>query len=130
LWFLLSVIFALLPTAGQYLNGRQTAGFHQPGFWAWVSKAQLYVVSMGLAVAAIGEALMHLWKSNQSFRLILVTISNVLIMLISAYLAPTADSEKKIDAIVGQQSLVIFFAALITSGCSTWLCVKEVGSGE
>lgn len=127
LWFLLSVVFALLPTGGQYLNGRQTQGFHQPGFWEWVSRAQLYVVAMGLAVAAVGESLMHLWKSNQSFRLILVTISNVLIMLVAAYLAPTADSDKKIEAVVGQQSLVMFVTVLVTSGISTWLCVKEVG---
>ncbi|MEW2388451.1 hypothetical protein AB0933_08835 [Streptomyces venezuelae] len=127
LWFFLSVVFALLPTGGQYLNGRQTEGFHQPGFWEWVSRAQLYLVSMGLAVAAVGEALMHLWKSNQSFRLILVTITNLLIMLIAAYLAPGADSDKKIEAVVGQQSLVMFITVLVTSGLSTWLCVKEVG---
>ncbi|MET7297248.1 hypothetical protein ABZS79_35065 [Streptomyces griseoloalbus] len=127
LWFFLSVVFALLPTGGQYLNGRQTEGFHQPSLWEWVSRAQLYLVSMGLAVAAVGEALMHLWKSNQSFRLILVTITNMLIMLIAAYLAPGADSDKKIEAVVGQQSLVMFITVLVTSGVSTWLCVKEVG---
>ncbi|MBO8185960.1 hypothetical protein [Streptomyces spirodelae] len=127
LWLLLSVVFALLPTGGQYLNGRQTEGFHQPGFWEWVSRAQLYVVSMGLAVAAVGEALMHLWKSNQSFRLILVTVTNVLIMLFAAYLAPGGDSDKKIEAVVGQQSLVMFITVLVTSGISTWLCVTEVG---
>lgn len=129
LWFALSVIFALLPTIGQYLNGRQTAGFHQPGLMEWVSKAQLYIVSMGLAVTALGEALMHLRKA-QSFRLVLVTIGNVLILAIATYLAPTADSDTTIKAVVGQQSLVIFIAALVTSGCSTWLCSSGVGVDE
>ncbi|CAM5498931.1 hypothetical protein [Streptomyces canus] len=125
-WFLLSVVFALLPTGGQYLNDRQMAGPHDVDHWVWIGRAQLYLVSMGLAVSAIGEALMVL-KKKHSFGLIMVSFFNMLIMLFAAYLAPGADSDKKIDSVVGQQSLIMFAAALLTSGASTFLCVEEDG---
>ncbi|MFH8405272.1 hypothetical protein ACH4FX_10925 [Streptomyces sp. NPDC018019] len=123
------MIFALLPTVGQYLNGRQTVGFHQPSFMEWVSKAQLYIVSMGLTVTALGEALLQLRKM-QSFKLLLVTILNVLILSIATFLAPNADSESTIKAVVGEQSLWLFGGALLASGCSTWMCATGAGERE
>lgn len=123
-WFALSVLAGLIPTISQYLNGRQTAGFQQPSFWEWVSRAQLYPVAMTLAIASVGEALMQLRKKH-SFRLILVIINNLVVTLFATILVPTTDSADKIKEVVGQQSLMVFIAALLGSGLCTWICATQ-----
>ncbi|MEU9603721.1 hypothetical protein [Streptomyces sp. NPDC048057] len=122
MWLVFAVIFAVLPTAIQYLNGRQTVGYEAPGFLEMASKAQLYLVAMGLTAQALGQAIGHLLKAA-SFRLALITVANALVLVVAALLASTADGPDKIASVVGQQSLMLFVAALLSAGSSTWICV-------
>ncbi|MEW1546850.1 hypothetical protein [Streptomyces tsukubensis] len=122
MWLVFAVIFAVLPTGIQYLNGRQTVGYEAPGFLEMASKAQLYLVAMGLTAQALGQAIGHLLKSA-SFRLAMITVANALVLAVAALLASTADGPDKIASVVGQQSLMVFVAALLSAGSSTWICV-------
>ncbi|WP_086867436.1 hypothetical protein [Streptomyces viridochromogenes] len=124
MWFLFAVVFAVLPTLGQYLSGRQMEGYVQPGFFVLASKAQLYVVSMGLAASALGQALWQMKLGNFPSGLVPASVGNVLILAVTTYLAATADGESMNATAVGQQSTVILLATLLTAGTSTYLCER------
>ncbi|MFA7763762.1 hypothetical protein ACGFNX_32725 [Streptomyces sp. NPDC048723] len=123
-WLVSSVLFALMPTLIQFLAGRQTAGYVQPEFLEMASKAQLYLVSIGVTIQALVQALMELRKSGNG-KLINLSLMNLIILAAAIFLASTADSNDALKTVVGYQSLCLFIAALVSSGRSTWICAKE-----
>ncbi|MET9434411.1 hypothetical protein [Streptomyces sp. NPDC006551] len=123
-WLVSSVLFALMPTLIQFLAGRQTAGYVQPDFMEMMSRAQLYLVSIGITIQALVQALMELRKSGAP-TLVNLSLANLIILAAAIFLASTADGTDALKSVVGQQSLILFLTALAASGRSTWICAKE-----
>ncbi|MFC5216156.1 hypothetical protein [Streptomyces coerulescens] len=124
MWFLFAVIFAVLPTLGEWLNSRQFKEPTHAGFFELAARADLYVVSMGLAASAISQALM---RKRGSFPPALKFWSsvNVLALALTAFLAATADSSEMDPRTVGSQSFIILISTLVSAGSSTYICERE-----
>ncbi|MFD9105195.1 hypothetical protein ACFVZN_29515 [Streptomyces virginiae] len=122
-WMLGSVLFALTPTLIQYFAGRQTAGYVQPELTEMMSRAQLYLVSAGIAIQAIIQALIELRKRG-AFRLIVLCLFNLIILVFALFLSSSADGPNAVKSVVGEQSAWLFFWAFVCAGSSTWICVK------
>ncbi|MFD4739679.1 hypothetical protein ACFWNQ_20265 [Streptomyces virginiae] len=123
-WFASSILFALMPTFIQVLAGRQTAGYVQPEFLELLSRAQLYMVCIGITIQAAVQALQEMRKKG-SAQLAILCLLNLIIMFIATLLASTADGPTTIKPMVGQQSMFLFIGAMLVSGSTTWICSKE-----
>ncbi|UQI46719.1 hypothetical protein M1P56_21380 [Streptomyces sp. HU2014] len=125
-WFLFAVIFAVLPTLGEFLSGLQQKVHEKVGIFELASKADLYVVAMGLAASSVAQALMH-EHENKKFPSALKFwfAMNVFTIALTAFLAATAKGPEVDAVVLGKQSLCILLATLIFAGSSTYLCERE-----
>jgi hypothetical protein len=125
MWFVFAVIFAVLPTFTQYLQELQKKNHHLPGLFELASQADLYIVCMGLTASAIGQSFMRPQAKKQG-ALLFWTVFNVVDLAVVTFLAAGAN-DKNIDKIaMGQQSLVLLIATLISTGCATYICELEL----
>ncbi|MEU0839518.1 hypothetical protein ABZ370_08610 [Streptomyces sp. NPDC005962] len=125
MWFVFAVIFAILPTFTQFLQEQQQKNHETPGLYELASRADLYIVCMGLTAAAIGQVLMP--DQKRGGPLIFWTVFNVVDLAVVTFLAAGSDDEGIDKAAMGQQSLILLIATLISTGWSTYLCELESG---
>lgn len=120
-WFLMAVVFAMLPTLGQHVSGLQRMDYTNPGLFVLAAKADLFVVSMGLAA----QALVQCYDRSRSEALNLWSLVNVLVLAFTTYLAATANADGVSETRVGIQSLIILGFTLVSAGRTTYLCELE-----
>ncbi|MFD6548462.1 hypothetical protein [Streptomyces sp. NPDC058398] len=125
-WFMGAVVFALLPPIAQLFQEMSLKGHHTPGFFQFCARADLYIVSMGLAASAIAQAHMRA-RSVPSFWNFL----NIIVLFFATFLGAGAD-DKNIDPLVlGRNSFLLLIATLISAGTTTYLSERQPGdSGE
>lgn len=120
-WFLLAVFFAVIPTLGQHISGMQRTDYHSPGLLVLAARADLFVVSMGLAA----NALVQSYDRARSEALNFWGLVNVLVLAFTTYLAATSSGEGVSESRVGTQSLIILGITLVSAGRTTYLCERE-----
>lgn len=123
-WFASSILFALMPTFIQVLAGMQTRGYVQPEFLELLSRAQLYMVCIGITIQAAVQALQEMRKKG-SAQLAILCLINLIIMFMATLLASTSDGPETLKHMVGLQSGFLFLGAMLVSGSTTWTCSKE-----
>lgn len=127
LWFVFAVIFAVLPTVARFLQGLTQRGHQNPGLYELASRADLYIVCMGLTATAIGQALMRT-EGKMPRALKLWSVFNIVVLALVTFLAAGTDTSGVDQVALGQQSLILLGATLISTGWTTYLCELEVSS--
>ncbi|PBC86211.1 hypothetical protein SAMN05428945_6253 [Streptomyces sp. 2224.1] len=124
MWFVFAVIFAVLPTFAKFMQGLTQKGHHNPSFYELASRADLYIVCMGLTATAIGQVQMHKRKKTPKM-LKIWNVFNICMLALVTFLAAGSDGPNVDKEALGQQSLILLVATLIGTGCSTYLCELE-----
>ncbi|MCI3276286.1 hypothetical protein [Streptomyces cylindrosporus] len=125
MWFAFAVLFAVLPTLGEFLSTRQKNGPHKFDFFELAARADLYVVAMGLAASALAQTLMRTKNSVTPPVLKFCGAVNILILALTALLAATSNGSDMNSKTVGQQSLILLITTLLSCGSSTYICELE-----
>ncbi|GGX29224.1 hypothetical protein GCM10010383_69800 [Streptomyces lomondensis] len=110
-----------MPTLGQHVSGMQKTDYQNPGLYVLAAKADLFVVSMGLAA----NALVQSYDRERSEALNFWGIVNVLVLAFTTFLAATANADGVNEARVGFQSLIVLGITLVSAGRTTYLCERE-----
>ncbi|MEU4893508.1 hypothetical protein AB0B12_35400 [Streptomyces sp. NPDC044780] len=125
-WFMGAVVFALLPPVAQLFQEMSLKHHETPGFFEFCARADLYIVSMGLAASAIAQA--HMRAQNvPSFWNFL----NIIVLFFATFLGAGADDKNIDPEVLGRNSFLLLIATLISAGTTTYLSEREpTDSGE
>ncbi|MEU6702463.1 hypothetical protein [Streptomyces wuyuanensis] len=124
MWFVFAVIFAVLPTVARFLQDLTQKKHENPGLFELASRADLYIVCMGLTATAIGQALMRT-EGKMPGALKFWSVFNIVMLALVTFLAAGTDQQGVDVHALGAQSLVLLIVTLVSAGFSTYLCELE-----
>ncbi|MYV40947.1 hypothetical protein GT030_19255 [Streptomyces sp. SID1328] len=124
MWFVFAVIFAVLPTIARFLQDLTQKSHRSPGLFELASRADLYIVCMGLTATAIGQALMRT-EGKMPGALTFWSVFNIVMLALVTFLAAGTDQQGVDTHALGVQSLILLIVTLVSTGFSTYLCELE-----